>query len=84
MCNKTNYILLNAGQKYCKGSILQYFRPSISYHLSLRSLSFFECLFYTGFTVYVFIVWMKNGVYPDQLASYLVDEQRAQLLHKST
>ena len=40
---------LNAGQKYCrmqvksiaecsKGSILQYFRPSLSYHLSLRSL----------------------------------------------
>ena len=32
---------LNAGQKYCgcsNGSILQYFRPSLSYHLSLRSL----------------------------------------------
>ena len=28
---------LNAGQK-SKGSILQYFRPSLSYHLSLRSL----------------------------------------------
>ena len=31
----------NAGQKYCrmaKGSILQYFRPSLSYHLSLRSM----------------------------------------------
>ena len=32
--------------------ILQYFRPSLSYHLSLRSLFFiFEWLFYTGFTV---------------------------------
>ena len=32
---------LNAVQKYCRmlqGSILQYFRPSLSYHLSLRSL----------------------------------------------
>ena len=39
---------LNAGQKYCRmaecsmGSILQYFRPLLSYHLSLRSLF---CLF---------------------------------------
>ena len=31
---------LKAGQKYC--SILQYFRPSLSYHLSLKSLF---CLF---------------------------------------
>ena len=32
---------LNAGQEYCRmlqESILQYFRPSLSYHLSLRSL----------------------------------------------
>ena len=32
---------LNAGQKYCRmlqESILQYFRPSLSYHLSLRHL----------------------------------------------
>ena len=28
-----------------KGSILQYFRPSLSYHLSLRSL---YCLFLSG------------------------------------
>ena len=29
---------LNAGEKYCrsKGSILQYFRPSLSYHFPLR------------------------------------------------
>ena len=36
---------LNAGQKYCrmlKGSILQYFPPSLSYYLSLRPLL---CLF---------------------------------------
>ena len=34
---------LNARQKYCrmlKESILQYFRPAISYHLSLRPLFF--------------------------------------------
>ena len=36
-------LLLNAGKKYC--SILQYFRPSLSYHLSLRSLF---CLFLSG------------------------------------
>ena len=42
---------LNAGQKYCRmlqgnpWSILQYFRPSLSYHLSLRSLF---CLFLSG------------------------------------
>ena len=36
---KTNYSL-NAGHKYCRmeRSILQYFRLSLSYHLSLRSL----------------------------------------------
>ena len=38
-------LLLNAGQKYCKGSILQYFQPSLCYHLSLRSLF---CLFLSG------------------------------------
>ena len=45
---------LNVGQKYCRiWSILQYFRPSLSYHLSLKIfvLSIFEWLFYTGFTV---------------------------------
>ena len=47
----------NAGQKYCRmlqESILQYFRPSLSYHLSLRPfLSIFEWLLKTGFTVYL-------------------------------
>ena len=47
---------LNAGQKYCRilqESILQYFRPSLSYHLSLRPLFslFFEWPLKTGFTV---------------------------------
>ena len=39
-------LLLNAGRKYCRmlhESILQYFQPSLSYHLSLRPL-FFLCL----------------------------------------
>ena len=39
---------LNAGQKYCRMlqvGILQYFRPSLSYHLSSRHLF---CLFYSG------------------------------------
>ena len=39
---------LNAGQKYCRmlsWSILQYIRPSLSYHLSLR---FLFCLYLSG------------------------------------
>ena len=38
--------------EYSKGSILQYFRPQLSYHLSLRSwfCLFFEWQFYSGFT----------------------------------
>ena len=47
---------LNAGQKYCRmlqESILQYFRTSLSYHLSLRPffLSIFAWPLKTGFTV---------------------------------
>ena len=55
---------LNAGQKHCR--IQQYFRPSLSYHLSLRTLflSIFESQFYTGFTVrllhpYFAISWQQ-------------------------
>ena len=38
---------LNADQKYCKGSILQYryFQPSLSYHFPFRPLF---CLFLSG------------------------------------
>ena len=47
---------LNACQKYCRmlqESILQYFRPSLSYHLSVKIfvLSIFEWALKTGFTV---------------------------------
>ena len=41
-------LLLNAGQTYCRmlqESNLQYFRPSLSFHLSLSSLF---CLFLSG------------------------------------
>ena len=51
-----NRLSLNANQKYCRmlqESILQYFRPSLSYHLSLRSLF---CLFLSGRFRQVFIV----------------------------
>ena len=47
---------LNAGQKYCRilqESILQYFRPSFNYHLSLRLLF---CLFLSGRIRQVFTV----------------------------
>ena len=53
-------LLLHAGQKYCRmlqGGILQYFRPSLSYHLSLKSFfSIFEWPFYKGFTVHSFLM----------------------------
>ena len=52
---KTDYRLLQVKRivECSKGSILQYFRPSLSYHLSLRSmfLSIFESPLKTGFTV---------------------------------
>ena len=43
----SDQLALNAGQKYCRmlQGILQYFGPSLSYHLSLRSLF---CLFLSG------------------------------------
>ena len=41
---KTNFPLMQVKSiaEYSKGSILQYFWPSLSYHLSLRSLSIFS------------------------------------------
>ena len=44
---KTNYLLMQVESiaECSKGSILQYFRPSLSNHLSLRSLF---CLFLSG------------------------------------
>ena len=44
---KTNYCLIQVKSiaECSKESILQYFRPSLSYHLSLRSLF---CLFLSG------------------------------------
>ena len=45
--NWPNYHLMQVKSiaECSKGSILQYFRPSLSYHLSLRSLF---CLFLSG------------------------------------
>ena len=55
---KTDYRLMQVKSiaECSKGSILQYFGPSLSYQLSLRPLclSIFECPFYTGCTVLVF------------------------------
>ena len=57
---------LNAGQKYCRmlqESILQYFRPSLSYHLSLRPLC---CLMLRGYLrqvlLYIVTSWMFGRV----------------------
>ena len=52
---------LNAGQKYCRmflESILQYFRPSLSYHLSLRPLFW---LFLSGRLRQVLLYCCKMG-----------------------
>ena len=47
LVSKTNYLLMQVkGIAECsEGSILQYFWPSLSYHLSLRSLF---CLFWVA------------------------------------
>ena len=56
---KTDYRLMqvNSIAECSNGSILQYFRPSLSYHLPLRSFCclFFEWPLKTGFTVNVFM-----------------------------
>ena len=52
-----NRLSLNAGQKYCRMlsmSILQYFGPPLSYHLSLRP---FFCLFLSGTWLYQSITY---------------------------
>ena len=52
---KTSYhlMLVKSIAECSKESILQYLRPSLSYHLSLRFvLSIFERPFYTGLNVY--------------------------------
>ena len=55
---------LNAAQKYCRmlqESILQYFRPSLSYHLSLRPLF---CPFLSGCLrqVSLYMYWPAQGM----------------------
>ena len=48
----TSLMHVNSIAECSKGSILQYFRPSLSYRLSLRSfLSIFDWPLKTGFTV---------------------------------
>ena len=53
---KTNYPLMQVKSiaECSKGSILQYFRPSLSYHLSLRDLF---CLFLSGCLRQVLLYW---------------------------
>ena len=48
---RTDYRLMQV-KSIAEWSILQYFRPTLSYHFSLRPLF---CLFLTGFTVVVWI-----------------------------
>ena len=54
---------LNAGKSIAecsKGSILQYFRPSLSYHLSLRSLF---CLFLSGRVTQVLLYIQSDNMF---------------------
>ena len=54
MVFKTYYRLMRVKNiaECSNGSILQHFRPSLTYHVSLRSLFvYFLWPFYTGFTV---------------------------------
>ena len=57
---------LNVGQKYCRmlqESILQYFRPSLSYNFVFKTfvLSIFQWPLKTGFTVYYFSLKQVNN-----------------------
>ena len=56
---KTNHRLMQVKSiaECSKGSILQYFEPSLSYHLSLRSLF---CLFLSGYITQVLLY--TNGI----------------------
>ena len=67
---------LNAGQKYCRmlppWSILQYFRPSLSYHLSLRPLF---SLFLSGRFTQVLLnvkTMIQNPLLPTEHAARLI------------
>ena len=61
---KTNYRLMQVKSiaECSKGSILQYFRPSLSYHLSLRSLF---CIFWSGCFVCLFdlILYVPSTIF---------------------
>ena len=61
---------LNAGQKSCRmlqESFLQYFRPALSFHLSLRPLF---SLFLSGRLRYV-LLYTKMANCPNLLATYV-------------
>ena len=67
MIFKTNYRLMQVKSivECSKRSILQYFRPSLSYHLSLRSLfcGFFTQILLYGIMVYVWPTLVaKSGI----------------------
>ena len=69
-------LLLNAGQKYCR--YLQYFLPSLSYHLSLRSLflcgRFTQVLLYSSIFVIPYLESIEVKLAPCQI-SVTVAEQ---------
>ena len=66
---KTNYRLMQVKSiaECSKASILQYFRPSFSYHLSLRSLF---CLFLSGRFTQVLLYMLLQGKHPTSYGKY--------------
>ena len=63
---------LNAGQKFAEcsnGSILQYFQPSLSYHLSIRPLI---CLFLSGRFRQVLLYFMKEDDTRNHLTTFFI------------
>ena len=71
---------LNAGQKYCrcsKGSILQYFRPSLCYHLSLKYLF---CLFLSGRLRQVLLYKLPKNISrrEEQMTKTMTGKERVQ------
>ena len=83
---KTNYCLMQVKSiaECSKGSILQYFRPSLSHHLLLRSLF---CLFLSGrFTqvlLYTSLVWKQTASSAAlAICSFVVNCDRPQIMLK--
>ena len=79
---KADYRLMQVKSiaEYSKGSILQYFRPSLSYHLSFRALF---CLFLSGcirqILLYMFVT-QKHNLIREQTTKVVTGRLRVNIL----